>query len=112
MDDKTIQALTALAEKLGTTAQYLWGVLVRQAPISGAVDLGIVALFLAATVALFVFVRRAADDPSLDEEVLILGWALVILACIATSIIVLSYVPYALYAIFNPEYWALRQIWK
>ena len=39
MDDKTLQTLTAMADKLGTTAEYLFGVLVRQAPITGTVDL-------------------------------------------------------------------------
>ena len=37
MDDKTLQALTALANKLGTTAEYLWGVLLRQAPLTGKI---------------------------------------------------------------------------
>ena len=39
MDEKFQKLIEALAAKLGTTAEHLWGVLVRQAPISGAVDL-------------------------------------------------------------------------
>jgi hypothetical protein len=38
MDDKTFQALTNLATKLGTTAEHMWGVLLRQAPITGVID--------------------------------------------------------------------------
>lgn len=39
MDDKTLQVVTDLASKLGTTAEYLWGVLLKQAPITGSLAL-------------------------------------------------------------------------
>lgn len=32
MDEKTVAIIERLAEKLGVTAEYLWGVLVTQAP--------------------------------------------------------------------------------
>lgn len=49
MDDKYQQMIEALAAKLGTTAEHLWGVLVRQAPITGAVDLAICVVLAALT---------------------------------------------------------------
>lgn len=34
MDERTEKLITALAEKLGTTSEYLWGILVKQAYIT------------------------------------------------------------------------------
>jgi hypothetical protein len=33
MNDQTLQALTALAEKLGTTGEHLWGILVAKSTV-------------------------------------------------------------------------------
>ena len=39
MNDQTVQLLRELAEKFGTTTEHLWGVLIKQAYISGVGDL-------------------------------------------------------------------------
>jgi len=39
MDEKTAQMLEKLAQKLGTTSEYLWGVLLKQAPIAAIIEL-------------------------------------------------------------------------
>lgn len=39
MNDKVLEALQTLAEKLGVTAEHLWGVLLKQAPIDGTIFL-------------------------------------------------------------------------
>ncbi len=39
MDEQIEKLLRELAEKLGTTAEHLWGVLMRQAPISGVIGI-------------------------------------------------------------------------
>lgn len=51
MDDKTLEALTTLANKLGTTAEYLWGVLIKQAPITVAIELSVMVAWVAVAVA-------------------------------------------------------------
>ena len=115
MDDKTFQALTALAGKLGTTAEYLWGVLVRQAPISAAIELTLLAAWVAACVWLVFFVRRntAGDKPKWSDEVTrLFAWTGVVLVCSMTAISGGNAISDALTAIMNPEYWALRQILK
>ena len=35
MDEQSAKLIEKLAEKLGTTAQYMWAVLVEQAPVYG-----------------------------------------------------------------------------
>lgn len=39
MNDNTRQLLEQLAVKLGTTVEHLWGVLIRQAPVSGLISI-------------------------------------------------------------------------
>ena len=39
MEDKYLKLIEALAEKSGTTSEHLYGVLVKQAPITGVVDI-------------------------------------------------------------------------
>lgn len=115
MDDKTLQAVTALANKLGTTAEYLWGVLVKQAPLSGALDLAVLAAWVAACVWLVRFVRKntAGDDPKWDDEVgRTFAWGGVVIVCSLTALIGGLSISGAVTAIVNPEYWALRQILK
>jgi hypothetical protein len=115
MDDKTLQALTALAAKLGTTAEYLWGVLLKQAPIQGALDLAVIAAWAAACVWLVRLVHRktTGDDPEWDDELgRVFAWIGTGIACILTAVIGGLSIAGAVTAIANPEYWALRQILK
>ena len=68
VDDKTLQALTALAAKLGTTAEYLWGVLLKQAPITGVVDFLVCAGWIACVVAWAKFVKRKTATPARTDD--------------------------------------------
>ena len=115
MDDKTLQALTALANKLGTTAEYLWGVLVRQAPITGAIDLAVMGAWGVGCVLLVRFVQRktCGDEPKWGDELgRILAWCGVLGVCAVVAIIVGFQFSPAMTAIVNPEYWALRQVFR
>jgi ribose/xylose/arabinose/galactoside ABC-type transport system permease subunit len=123
MDDKTLQAMTALAAKLGTTAEYLWGVLLRQAPITGAVDLLVMAAWVAAALCFLRYVRAKTtrppgtrDDPfpraQWDGDATFFAWAGAILFAVLTGLIVGASLSTTIAALVNPEYWALRQILK
>jgi hypothetical protein len=115
MDDKTLQAVTALANKLGTTAEYLWGVLVKQAPLSGALDLVVLTAWAAACVwvARFVGRKTSGDRPEWNDEFdRGLAWIGVGIVCGLTALIGGLVFSDAMTAIVNPEYWALRQILK
>lgn len=113
--------LEKLAAKLGTTVEMLWGVLLKQAPISAAVDLVTCVALVGLTVWSVRFVQRKTTPPpktdkdrypSADwrEEGELLAWltvaafAFLVLICVGTSAqnIVAGF--------FNPQYWALEQI--
>ena len=123
MDDKTLSALTALAQKLGTTAEYLWGVLLKQAPITGAIDLAVMAAWIAAVVWWFRFVQRKTAEPTATaenkypsaqwvQEDAVLAWCSVALSGLLTALIVGTSLSSTVAALLNPEYWALKQILK
>lgn len=123
MDDKTLQALTALANKLGTTAEYLWGVLLRQAPITGVINLAVMAAWVAMAVLLLRWVRSKTRVPpktederypraEWDSDGAFFAWAGSIAFAALVAVIVGLELSGAIAALVNPEYWALRQILK
>lgn len=80
MDEKYYELLERIATKLGTTAEHLWGVMVKQAPISGITDLISIVVLIAAAFLWCKTVHRKTKTPP-----------------IASSF-------------FNPEYWALMRL--
>lgn len=122
MTDKTIEALTALANKLGTTAEYLWGVLLKQAPLTGAIDLLLMAAWVIGAVMWCRFVLRktttpkAADDngyPCADwtGEAAFFAWVSAVALAVIAGLVV-GDLATVVAALVNPEYWALKQILK
>ena len=110
MNQEMMTALRELAAKLGTTTEYLWGVLIRQAYIHG-----LTGLFLYALLGLACFfwwksaVRWASSekDPYSEMELayIFTGVGLAILVVLA-----LIYMGEVLTAFISPEYWALKQV--
>lgn len=115
MDEKTLAALTALAQKLGTTAEYLWGVLVMQAPIQASVNLAVQAAWVVVCLMLVRYVKRktgGAKPEWSDEFARIFAWAGLSIVCVISAAVILSQIADNVSAILNPEYWALRQIFR
>lgn len=121
MDDKTAVLIEKLAEKLGTTAEHLWGVLLRQAPISGAVDLATAVVMVLAAVGLVRFVKEKTTKPAETkddrypraewaEEDAGFAWLGTVLYLITTGVVVTGSAQEIVAAFFNPEYWALSHI--
>jgi len=121
MDDKTLQALTTLAAKLGTTAEYLWGVLLKQAPLTGAIDMLLTAAWVIGAVMWCRFVirktteRKATDDdryPRADweSEPAFFAWVSAVAVALIAGLAVSSGLATTVAALVNPEYWALKQI--
>lgn len=117
MNEQTEKLIRELAEKLGTTVDHLWGVLVRQAPIDGCASI-ISWLFIAALIAgMFFFVRYGFRRA---ETCVGGGWAIasVMMAfvaailAIALVVIVCTDLSTTIAAFKNPEYWALKQLIK
>lgn len=123
MDEKAMEALTALANNLGTTAEYLWDVLLRQAPITGVINLAMMASWVVLTVMWCKFVLRKTTAPKPTdekptpqaewrEEAAIFAWFSAVALVLITALSVTVNFPTTLAALINPEYWALRKILK
>jgi hypothetical protein len=125
VDDKTLMALTDLAAKLGTTAEYLWAAMLRQAPISGAIDLALMAALVVASVVWSRVVLRKTKTPQgapaageyrnyaeWNDEVAVGAWASAIVLVVVTAVVVITNLPASVSAFLNPEYWALSQLLK
>ena len=122
MDDKYRQLIEDMAAKLGTTAEHLWGVLVKQAPISGAVDLVICIVIAAAAAWWFRFVIRKTTHRSANPDMYqrakwvnedaFAAWVAVIFAVMFALIFIVGSAQGIVAAFANPEYWALQQLLK
>lgn len=107
MNQEQLVLLEKLATKLGVTSEYLWSVLVKQAPVSSTVDLilGVVA-FLVLVAAVF-FAKRGLDD---DEELPAILGAIATLVSFCVFVGFLCCLSNILSGFFNPEFWALNYI--
>ena len=122
--DKKYQALIeAIANKLGTTAEHLWGVLVRQAPISGVVDLVLCVIIATVAVWFVALVKRKTTPPVATdedrypraewrEEAAFLAWGVALITGVFALACVISSAQEITAAFANPEYWALKQLVK
>lgn len=123
MNEKTNQLLQQLAEKMGTTVEYLWTILINQAKydiIISVIQMIFMAAFIFITIKLHIkFSKPFSNDGkfkyytnlySEKEELLIIPMILAGIASVIMIIFFLSGFNDLISAIFNPEYWALRQI--
>jgi hypothetical protein len=118
MKDEKNQALEILAEKLGTTAEYLWKVLVKQAPISATID---IVYFILITIGGYLLFRlhiylskeRGDKEESLYykyEEVAGIPMVIVCVLWGVAFIISFCFLGDVAIGFANPEYWALNEI--
>ena len=110
MNDEAVKLLRELADKMGTTVEHLWGVLVRQAPIEGWAS---IAQCAGVGVAWWFWWRlRKSIGTGYEEEG---KWIAIIV-----SGIVLGFVSFVMFfsigdlvaCFVNPEYWALGKLAK
>ena len=118
MDEKTAQLIEAIASKLGTTAEHLWGVMIRQAAIDSVVHASVFAVAVAWFSWWVRFVLRKTtptEDYRYGEwhgEGAVLVWTVTVVVgalLLATFFIGVAGV---VAGFTNPEYWALKQILK
>lgn len=95
-----------LSEKLGTTSEYLWGVLISQAPIYAA-SWFITSLSFA--VLIFYGYRVVKNIASSDDDMVFLWIIYAVVSCFVLVVVLMSMNEF-ISAIFNPEYWALNQL--
>lgn len=104
---KAFEMIEALADKLDTTMDHLWDLLVRQAYVEAMTLFPIATLILGIGLFLIFRLKDRFDWEDSDYIVhCILGY---IAGVVATGIAVGMFVAIARLLI-NPEYWALQQI--
>lgn len=119
MSNESNKLIADLANKLGTTTEYLWGVLLRQASIDATVTL--IQVIIIALMGFFLyrlhlkFIRPIPDDEYNDNLYEKYDGSIPVALLIAFIWIVFATAAFfsfgnIVYGYFNPEYWALEQI--
>ena len=110
--------LEKMAEKLGTTTEYLWSILLKQAPIFGYMYFFGGFLILILGLLLYRFHKKCKANWDVDKTLYDKDewrWSLNIILLIVfliVSIMWLVNLPRAITSFMNPEYWALQEIIK
>jgi hypothetical protein len=116
---ETTKLIEQIANKLGTTTEYLWGVLVKQAPIQSTITLFQIALVCVFGHILFKIHKRLMQEKKYGW-VMESGYEQFSTAIPLMSIAFIIFLFFGISAFFciadvfngyfNPEYWALQQI--
>lgn len=120
--DKLAPLLEQLASELGTTVEYLWGVLIKQASVTIIIDVGINILFICVIVCLIILGKKLTSKPKPTEEdkypqaivddedgVFFVWLGIIVIPTLLSFAILLNSVE-IVNALFNPEYWALKEV--
>lgn len=116
MKDLTL-LLSQLAEKLGTTTEYLWAVLIKQAGICIIQDCFFIVISILFIIGYILYVKYFIKNYQKlydNDEEYGHGVITVILGCIAiiAIFVIMVGVEEIITCVYNPEYWALNQILK
>jgi len=119
MNENTAKLLEQLAQKLGTTSEYLWKVLLKQAPIDATVNLIQITLIMLFGLMLYKIHRKLMKKDegeygetgySKYEEMatipMIIGGIVFVIIFICAFFCMGDVVN----GYFNPEYWALNKV--
>lgn len=108
MKNETTILLEKLAAQMGTTAEYLWAVLIRQAPISATVDLVLALIFLTIT---WLYVRFGIKKwQRIYDEDWGLGYAAGGIIVVILFFCAIISIPGIINGYMSPEYWALKEV--
>ena len=121
MNDKLTELLAQLAQKLGTTAEHLWGVLIVQARVAFWTTLvEILALIVLTAICYRVFRNTTKRMANPDDEWYNDGWmdhpGLTFPLAIGSAALTLLWIALIvdassiLASAINPEYWALEKV--
>lgn len=116
MDEQTQKLIQQLADKLGTTAEHLWAVLVKQAPIFAVTELVSDIAICGALIWLTRFMYGKYKKVKEFDEDLSHIWFASTVVCLISAIVCVVWSCTSLdmvsAGLFNPEYYALKQIIK
>ena len=114
MDKEAVQIvmdkLEVLASKLGVTGEYMFGVYVKQAFITGISNIALTILIVLAVIGLsfWGFKRIPNDDVEEGEEA-----CLIILSVVTIIFLAVCFfykIPESVTCFYNPEYYALKEL--
>lgn len=115
------QLIEKLASKLGTTTEYLWSVLVKQAYVSSIIDI-VVSIVL--VVISYLVIKgilkaykkeqeecsRSSYYSSMDNPLFMLGCIFGGIFILVSGFIILVNIGNIITGLTNPEYWALNKV--
>lgn len=117
MNEGNLKLVEQLAQKLGTTAEYLWGILVKQAPISATIDLIYFVIIVISGIILFKIHQYLGKETETTNSIYCeKGENVAVPMVIAAMIWVICFIicffsiGNIINGFFNPEYWALKEI--
>jgi K+-transporting ATPase A subunit len=110
--NEVAKTLQVLATQLGTTVEHLWGVLLRQAPITGVVS--IIQYIIVFVCCYYAFkgtkyIKTEIDNGSRDET----WWCLPIITWVILGVFLAATffsIDDTVACFINPEYWALEHV--
>ena len=107
-------ALQPLADKLGTTGQYVWGLQVKQAYVDGSLALVGLLFGIALITVAILWMKKINDNLETQRDTEMDGFGVVasVILFIAGFIFLCTNVPTVLNCFINPEYYALHQLIK
>lgn len=116
--EKLTELLVTLATKLGTTVEYLWGVLIKQATIEGYLNIiyciiPIILIFLSVLYFKYYIKNKEKWEEECDGNEIYHGAGVISIFIITFVFLIMSiiiFIPTAITAFGNPEYWALQNI--
>jgi len=110
----TEKLLETLANKLGTTTEYLWGILLKQAPIYATVSLIQVLVIWGFGIVLYIIHGHLSNDENehsyYNQDLYSIVMCIVFIMWIILSLLSLFELYNIVNGYFNPEYWALKEI--
>lgn len=113
MDNNTAKLVEQLAQKLGTTTEYLWAVLLKQAPINATVNLVQIGLIVLFGWMLYRWHIKLGlnDDEYADGSGLNSLWMTIgLVVFIILSFCSFFSIENVINGYFDPEYWALKKV--
>lgn len=114
MNDQTALLLEKLASKLGTTVEFLWTILLKQATLIGITN---ICEFILVLIVGFIFYKVCKyidkiENSIFDTDLVIVLETIVGSIWIVFFILTVVGLNTAITALINPEYWALNEILK
>jgi len=118
MNDNTTKLLEQLSQKMGTTSEYLWKVLLKQAPIDATISLIQTILIIFFGLMLYKihkYLMKWVDSRGYNgyekyEEAASVPMIVGMIVFIILFIYAFCCIENVISGYFNPEYWALNRV--